>query len=257
MFKLINLPNVAKAKIPSDIELALPKNLELKSENWHFLIEIPWNDKYLQHVPVEYLNFFQFVLPHLNVRTTDVHTAICLGFIPKFKMEFVNQPIDWHVVTLALILHDCGWSQLTQADIAQSLGVTGLTLTPGAKGPKIAHAEEGEKLARKILDQFTFDKPLSPAQTDLILKCVLYHDQPEKVAGSNLPQEVQILVDLDHLWSFTHQNFWQDTVRKGVEPTTYIENLSKDLATYFVTNYGKKLATSMLEERAREISAII
>lgn len=257
MFKIIDLPNVEQAKVPVDIELSLPESLSLEPKDWHFLIEIPWDDRYLTNIQPEDVDFFKYVLPYLKVRTTDVHTAICLGFIPKFKAAFKDQVVDWKVVTIALILHDCGWSQLTQADIAQSLGVTGLALTPDARGPKIAHAEEGEKLAKKLLGEFIFDEPILESQLETILKCVLYHDQPEKVAGSNLPLEVQILVDLDHLWSFTHQNFWQDTVRKGVAPTTYLENLNRDLSTYFVTDFGKRLAKEMLEERAREISAII
>lgn len=257
MFKQINLPHVATAKIPDDIVLSLPENLHIDSNDWHFLIEIPWQDEFLSKVPNAYKDFFSFVLPYLKVRTTDVHTAVCLGFISNFQTAFQNQQVDWRVVNLALILHDCGWSQLAQADVAQSLGVTGLALTEGAKGPKVAHAEAGEKLARKLLSQFPFKEPLLESQIELILKCVLYHDQPEKVAGSNLPLEVQILVDLDHLWSFTHQNFWQDTVRKGVQPFSYAKNLRNDLNSYFVTEFGKKLAHSMLEEREKEVSAII
>lgn len=257
MSKILNLPNVESAAIPDDMVLQLPPKVLIKAEDWHFLIEIPWDQKYLEYVPKDYREFFEYTQPYLKVRTTDVHTAICLSLIPRFQNHFREQKINWRVVTLALILHDCGWSQLTQDEIAQSLGVTGLTLTPGAKGPKIAHAEAGEKLASQLLSNFNFDEPLSLTEKDLILKCVLYHDQPEKVAGSNLPLEVQILVDLDHLWSFTHQNFWQDTVRKGIGPTAYAQNLDRDLNSYFVTDFGKDLAHSMLEERQKEISAII
>ena len=61
-----------------------------------------------------------------------------------------------------------------------------------------------------------------------------------------MPLEVQLLVDLDHLWSFTHENFWQDTVRKGVEAKIYLKNLEQDLDSYFVTNAGKQKARELL-----------
>lgn len=257
MSKKVNLPNIIPSVIPDDIELSLPEKITVDSMRHHFLIEIPWRNHYLDLVPKEYLDFFLTVLPYLKVRTTDVHTAICLALIPKFKTFYQNQPVNWRVITLALILHDCGWSQLTQAEIAQSLGVTGLALTPGAIGPKIAHAQEGAKLALQLLGQFSFNPSLTKEENDLIIKCVLHHDQPEAVAGSIMPIEVQILVDLDHLWSFTHQNFWQDTVRKAIPPKIYAQNLDQDLPTYFVTDFGKELAKSMLKERVEEISAII
>jgi len=65
-----------------------------------------------------------------------------------------------------------------------------------------------------------------------------------------------LLVDLDHLWSFTHQNFWQDTLRKGVQPKEYVQNLQRDIDDYFVTDQGKELALKLLNERLDEVEVI-
>lgn len=51
-----------------------------------------------------------------------------------------------------------------------------------------------------------------------------------------------IVCDVDHLWSFTKENFWQDTVRKEIDPELYAQNLARDLDGYFVTDAGKKKA---------------
>ncbi len=72
-----------------------------------------------------------------------------------------------------------------------------------------------------------------------------------------MPIEVQLLADLDHLWSFTHLNFWQDTVRKNISPQTYLESLEVDLDDYFVTTIGKQIAKSLLTERKQEVSFVL
>jgi len=240
--------------IPDDILLLEPVESTLPEDQRHFLIYIPWNEKYLEKVPEEYREFFVEVLPYLRARTTDVHTAISMSYLVELLAKF-SEPIDKRVVALALILHDSGWSRLSEGEIANSLGVTGLRLTDSAIAPKEKHAVESEKIARELLAKYPFHPTLTSDQIQLICKAVRYHDQPEAVAGAKIPMplEVQLLVDLDHLWSFTHENFWQDTVRKGVEAKIYLKNLEQDLDSYFVTNAGKQKARELLADRAKEV----
>jgi len=239
------------SRLPADIHLEMPRQSDLPEGQQHFLLYIPWEEKYQSNISPDLLPFFQHALPHLHARTTDVHTAICLGFLNEADTVFA---INRRVVGLSLILHDCGWSKLSEAEIAQSLGIQGLALTKDALGPKEKHAVEGQKLAQEILESFDFDPPLQPEEIEIILASVRYHDQPELVAGqqNSLPLEVQVLVDLDHLWSFTHENFWQDTLRKGVSPSDYSKNLANDLPNYFVTEWGKQKARTLLAERNQE-----
>lgn len=255
-FKQFHIPNIInKSNIPVDINFLAPENSQLPLEDQHFLLYIPWNDKYLDLVPEEYRAFFIEVLPHLHARTTDVHTAISISFLPSFLASF-SENIDERVVALALILHDSGWSQLSELEIANSLGVKGLKLNDLAMGPKEKHAFESEKIARKILGKYEFNPALTNEEIELICKSVLYHDKPEAVAGAGdaMPIEVKVLVDLDHIWSFTHENFWQDTLRKGVDAQVYLQNLGNDLETYFVTDQGKALAKQLLAERSEEVN---
>ncbi|NCN87333.1 MAG: hypothetical protein GW941_00390 [Candidatus Pacebacteria bacterium] len=257
MLQVITLPNVKPARIHSDIKLQLPKNISIDPSQWHHLVYIPWEDKFFNGIPSEYLDFFNFVLPNLKVRTTDVHTAKSLSFLAEFQEYFASEEINWRVVAISLILHDCGWSLLTQQEIASSLGVKGLKLSPEALDPKLTHVIKGQELARRILDEYEFEPALTDKEKDTILKSVLYHDRPEQVAGLNLSIEVKVLVDLDHIWSFTHENFWQNIVRKEVEPETYLQNLKDNLDSYFTTDFGKELAAKLLSYRAKEISGII
>lgn len=241
--------------LPADLKLALPTDSQLPVDQQHFLLYIPWDDFYLELVPSEFKAFFKFILPYLGARTTDVHTAICSSYLDDILAQF-DRPVNRRVVAIALFLHDSGWSQLSEEEIAHSLGVTGLKLSAISLGPKERHAVEGEKIARQILATYQFEPPLTETEIELIAKGILYHDKPEEVAGADhpMPLEIQALVDLDHIWSFTYQNFWQDTVRKGVTPPEYLRNLEADLDAYFVTLGGKALAKRMLTERAAEVA---
>ena len=242
--------------LPDDIQLSLPENSQLAVDQQHFLLYIPWDERYLDLVPKEFRDFFKEVLPYLRKRTTDVHTAISLSFLDELIDRFPAGSINKRALALALILHDSGWSQLTEEEIANSLGVSGLKLSPGAMGPKEKHAAKSAGIARNILTTYEFEKRLTENEIDLICKAVLYHDKPEEVAGAEqpMPLEVQLLVDLDHVWSFTHENFWQDTLRKGVNPEEYLTNLSNELDDYFVTEEGKELARKLWAQRAGEVA---
>ncbi|OGV90992.1 hypothetical protein A3A66_03090 [Microgenomates group bacterium RIFCSPLOWO2_01_FULL_46_13] len=252
-FKQITSPDGQNHWIPKDLTLVFPKTRTLDRNHLHFLVYIPWEDKYFEKIPPQYREFFKYVLSYLKPRTTDVHIACVFPFLKNLTEE---KKINERVIALALILHDSGWSQLSEQEIAASLGVSGLKLTKKASAPKEKHALEGLRLAKKILSEYHFTPPLTAQEKHLIYQAVRYHDQPEKIAlNHQLPEEVKILIDLDHLWSFTFENFWQDTVRKGVDPASYLGNLKIDLAAYFVTDTGKKLAKKLWQDRRTEVTS--
>jgi len=255
-FKTFHYPDVIeKTLMPEDVELRLPQKTDLPKDQWHFLVYIPWDEKYLKLIPQKYRDFFDHCLPYLQARTTDVHTAICLSFLQDFLSKFTEENIKERVIALALILHDCGWSKLTDEEIAASLGVSGLKLTKSATAPKEKHAVEGKEVASKILKEYQFSPQLKKSELEFILDCILFHDKPEKLKSnySKIPLEMKILADLDHLWSFTHENFWQDTVRKNISTNDYLKNLDNDLDLYFTTQQGKEFARKLLAERTKEV----
>lgn len=240
----------------SALGLLIPKNNSLPESDRHFLLYIPWDDKYLSSIPSEFKSKFRDCLPYLGVRTTDVHVAICFRYFNRLVADYeqsTSTKIDREVVGLSLILHDIGWSQLSESEVAASLGVTGLKLTETAVAPKEKHAIAGEKIARDFLDKWGIDQ----ARKEIICKCVRWHDKPEAISDNGVfPAEVQLLTDLDHLWSFTPENFWQDTQRKDLPAEDYLQNLSRDLDAYFVTDVGKNLARQLLADRKNEVGTV-
>jgi hypothetical protein len=244
LFTRFLLPSGQAAWIPDDIELRIPDKSALDPANLHYLIYIPWHDKYLELVDEAYLDFFKVVLPFLHV--------------PFIKELIHAEPdtVDERVVQIAFMLHDSGWSQMSELEIAESLGVTGLSLSGAALQPKARHAILGQQVAQKILAFYPFQPPLTSEQKNSIYQAILYHDRPQELAAAGaIPASLKVVCNTDHLWSFTHPNFWQDTIRKRVLPQVYLENLAKDLDKYFVSEPGRRKARQCLAERALEVQA--
>jgi hypothetical protein len=254
-FTQFKSPNGKSVWIPDDIELRIPKKTSLDPASVHFLIYIPWHDYYLKSVDPAYLDFFKTVLPTLHVRTTNVHVTTCLPFI-KDLIKQSDREVDERVVQIAFMLHDSGWSRMSEMEIAHSLGVQGLSLSGEAVNPKERHVILGQQIAQETLDQYPFQLPLTDSQKDSIYQAILYHDKPWELAKrGELPASMEIVCNVDHLWSFTHKNFWQDTVRKEVPPDSYLENLGQDLNGYFVSESGRRKARQLLSDRRDEVLA--
>jgi len=258
-FRRVVTPDNKCFYIPTDIKLVFPKE-SLPPNLVRCLVYIPWERDYLLFSPKRFRPFFEFVLPYLKTRTTDVHTAVCLSHMSNYTKKLEKEmeiKINKKIVAYGLILHDCGWSALNKKEIADSLAVKGLKIKGEAFGPKRRHAKEGVKIARKILNEYKFKPALTKEEKDVICKAVFWHDKTEKVKGKKLPIEIKAVVDLDHLWSFAKLNFWQDTVRKNLSPQGYLENLEHDLDSYFIFEIGKELAYTLLKERKKEASTLL
>ena len=253
-FRTVITPSGKVAYIPDDINIAFPSKPNLSGKIVQPLAYIPWDKKYLSFVPSQYEAFYKYLLPNLHARTTDVHTAICLPLLDLLLKNFPMK-INKNVVYLGLILHDVGWSMLSDKEIADSLSYHGLRLSSMAKAPKNKHAKLGALLAKKILADFKFTPPLNPKEIKQILDIILYHDiTPDLISNGTVTPELYLVSDADRLWSYTHENFWQDTIRKNVQPVMYLDNLSNELKGYFYTPQGKDLAKKLLSERELELN---
>jgi hypothetical protein len=249
-----SLPTGEQAWIPEDIELRIPHKSLLDGRDLQALIYLPWHKRYLEQVDPAWRDFFKVVLPHLHARSVDVHVVTCLPFVKELIQAGEGQA-DERVAHIAFMLHDSGWSRMSELEIAQSLGVQGLSLSGEAVRPKIKHAILGQEIAQKILDGYPFQPPLTLEQKEAIYQIILFHDRPRELAGGKIPITMKVVCDADHLWSFTHLNFWQDTLRKGVKADSYLKNLTTDLDSYLVSEPGKQKARQLLKERGKEVEA--
>jgi hypothetical protein len=258
-FRKLLTPDKKVFYMPVDVQLAFPRE-PLSPSLRRRLAYIPWKGSYLRFSPKRYRDFLEYVLPYLKPRTTDVHTALCLSYLKPYSETLektMEIEMNKRVVACGLTLHDCGWSALTEREIADSLAVKGLSLENKALAPKRRHADEGARIARKILNDYEFEPPLKKREEDLICDVVFWHDKIEEVRKPKFPAEIKAVADLDHLWSFTKPNFWQDTVRKNIKPQSYSKKLGHDLTSYFIFEPGKKLARGLLKRRKDEVSALL
>jgi hypothetical protein len=225
-FWQIKLPNGRTAYLPDDINVKLPEDTDVAPERVHLLAHIPWVDKYLDMVPDAYRAFFRFTLPYLNARTTDVHTALSVSHIAEL-IKATPDVVNENILYSAVILHDSGWAQLSHQEIADSLDYSAVAYSPRALKPKEAHATLGAKMAQKLLSEHDGDLGLSTDQQTFVQDLVYYHDQIRPWPTKPEPVEYLLLGDADRLWSYTHENFWLDTIRKNVAPTIYVKTLKK------------------------------
>lgn len=260
-FKAVALPDGQLAFIPADITVLIPKAPRIPAEDRHVLAYIPWEQKYLSHIPAQYTDFFKYVLPFLHARTSNVHTALSIAQLPHLLAQ-AEEVIDDRLVYLALILHDCGWSQVSQEGLVHSLSYNGVApSSPDSTKPKQQHLVYGEALAYELLDSFDFgSNPLTSHDMYTISEIIRRHDHDavweQGKYGVILP-EVRIVCDSDRLWSYTYENFWLDIVRKGVDPEDYIETITREIPNYFFTDAGKARARVLTAERRREVGVYI
>jgi hypothetical protein len=248
------------AYLPDDIKVEFPNTDAVSPERIHLLAYIPWHAEYLGKVPAGYRKFFEKILPLLEARTTNVHTAVCLSLV-RPMIDRVGGKVDEQVVHVALTLHDAGWSQLGEEEIANSLDYKGLSHSgveaEVAQSAKERHDVLGHAMAKQILAEQGLDPELTEEQKELVAAYVRYHTFPRRYSSeSELPIELKLVHDTDRLWSYTHENFWHDTVRKDVDPQAYAYNLAMAIEGYFLTEEARVMARELLLEREVEVAAL-
>jgi hypothetical protein len=255
-FRTIDLPTGRQARIPGDISIVFPEASNLTPRQRQATAFIPWEERYFAHIPKAYRPFFEHTLPHLNYRTSDVHTALSIAQLP-FLLEHSTSPANARIAYLATILHDTGWSMIDMAGIAASLSYSGVALSEASHLSKAQHVLIGAAMAYDLLDTFDFGhEPLFEAAKRHISQIIRRTDYDAPWERGNYPHlstENKIVCDADRLWSYTHENFWQDTIRKDVEPEDYLLTLTGAIDNYFITPQGKVRAHGMIADRRHEV----
>jgi hypothetical protein len=258
-FKAVAQPGAAFAFVPDDLHIIIPKTSRVPVDDRHYLAYLPWEARYLSHIPRAYQAFFKFVLPFLHARTSNVHTALSISQLP-YLLPAATGAVNKRLIYLALILHDSGWSQVSTQGLVQSLGYNGVAPSSQASHkPKQQHLIYGESLAYTLLDAFDFgDQPLSSDDIYAITSVIRRHDHDaawEAGRYGHISDEVRIVCDADRLWSYTRENFWLDTIRKAVPPEAYLEAVTAEIDSYFFTDQGRDRARQLVAERQHEVEA--
>ena len=256
----LDLPTGQRAVLPTDVRLKFLTGTNLTPQQLCATAYLPWREHYLELIPERYQPFFKHVLPHLGNRSTNVHTALSVSQLP-FLIKHATEKVDARAVYLGTILHDAGWSLVNHEGIAASLSYSGVKLSQASRLPKQQHVLIGTALAYDLINSYDFGtRPLSDATKHHISQIIRRHDYDapwDKGKFLDLSPETKLVCDADRLWSYTHENFWQDTVRKDVSPEDYLLTLSNAIESYFITPQGKVRAHGLIADRSKEVEAYL
>lgn len=184
----------------------------------------------MMHIDPLYQPVWEKAKPYLATRSNDVHTLYAYHFARQLLEE--HPEADTHIVIPTVLLHDVGWSTVSEDKQLQAFG-------PRMIYPELRrqHETEGVRIAQGILQALAYD----PEHISKIVKLIDGHDT-RKVSRS---RNDSLLRDADKLWVYTP--FGMQTVSAWFEYDTeqYMTMLDEWLLKRFYTDAGRHMARAL------------
>lgn len=183
-----------------------------------------------------YEQIYKLAAPYLQTRNNDIHTSVARRFAERLLQEEKGEP---EVVIPAILLHDVGWSKLSEAQQAKAFG-------PGNYDQDLnrIHEVEGVKIARGILEKVRYD----PLKSEEILSIIDGHDS----RLTPISESDQIVKDSDKLFRFSQEGLAFYLERFGPDIKERLNWLESKRRSWFFTETACALALGELEARYKE-----
>ena len=185
---------------------------------------------------------WNLALPYQDKRDDKGHAEITL----KYAIKLLNSVGgDENVVVPAIILHDIGWSKLTNRE--RTLLVDENRTREQELFIRLKHQKEGVRLAEQILNEVYY--PLKLIKD--ILEIISEHD----TRVGFISQSEGLVRDADKLWRFSAVGISSDLRRFKIQFSEIYDKLKNhriDKKHYFYSEEAKQLALRELEERKKE-----
>lgn len=156
---------------------------------------------------------------------------------------------DREVVVPAAILHDIGWSQLSDAERLEIFADISMERESELRHK---HQDEGVKLARKILESIQYD----PDKIAEICEIISKHDTRSGFISAN----EGLVRDADKLWMYSLEVFTLDAERRKafMTPNDWFDQLQAkvDSDKVFFSKSAKKIARSGLNKISKTLGVI-
>lgn len=191
----------------------------------------------------KYKKIWELALPYQDKRNDKGHAQTVAEY--TFKLCQIEKANDVIAIPAA-ILHDIGWSKLSQKE---RMKIFGSKITPKAEYDiRIKHQEESVRLAKKILNAAKY--PMVYFKD--ILEIISQHDTREGFISS----EDGVMRDADKLWRYSRVGFQADLDRNNFAfDFLYNKMLNNiDRKNYFYFDSSRNIAREELENRRRESS---
>ena len=184
---------------------------------------------------------WELALPYQDKRDDIGHAEVTLSYAKKL---ITSDNGDEDIIIPSIILHDIGWSQLSEKD---RFIIFDHDATKDQKlAVRIMHQDESVRLGRKILMDVKYPSEKMPE----ILEIVSQHDTRNGFISKN----EGLTRDADKLWRFSKIGFEKDRIRNSYSFQKLYEfcNSKIDLKNYFYSETARKIARAELEQRKLE-----
>lgn len=184
---------------------------------------------------------WELALPYQDKRDDKEHAEITTSYALRLlESEEGNE----NVIVPAIILHDIGWSQLTNDE---KMAIFDHSATKDEKlGVRYKHQDASVNLGKDILNQINYPQTL----IEEILDIISQHDTREGFISQN----EGLVRDADKLWRFSKTGFAADLIRNKFSfQQLYDKLINKiELPNFFYSNKAKQIAYDELEIRKKD-----
>ncbi|MGH1368149.1 MAG: HD domain-containing protein [Maritimibacter sp.] len=170
--------------------------------------------------------------PYMRARKNDVH--IPLSFAWAQKLLAVHPEADHDICSLAILLHDIGWSEIDMGRILEEGFRTDDFLTSDVR---YLHEEIGVRLARDVLMDTGWDEGVTAAVCEII-------DGHDTRANPHHLND-RIVRDADKLWRYEVTGISVAADWFNVTPRGYADQIERELER-FETEAGRAMAIEAL-----------
>jgi len=186
-----------------------------------------------------YEKIWALAYEYQDKRNDGGHAEVALNFAQRLiVMEDGNED----VVIPAIILHDIGWSQLTEKD--RLLIFDKNAAKEDRQRVVMLHQENSVDLARSILNKVSYP----PEMIEEILEIISQHDSREGFISNN----EGLVRDADKLWRVSKGGVAAD-VRRSNDKKRFQEIIdATDRKNYFYSESAKQIARAEIADRRKE-----
>jgi HD superfamily phosphohydrolase YqeK len=186
------------------------------------------------HLNVIESTILKLAKPYLQIRDNERHTLNAIEFALKL-LEIYDA--ERAIVIPAMILHDVGWSKVSQDIISRTCRPH-----PDKKLARI-HEKESVKLAAGILKDIGYDITMSAA----IVEIINGHDTRSIAVSTN----DKIVKDSDKLTRCA-KSFWFWTRQLPMAPRELADTIEETIEEWFFLDKSKEIAKEELKQRRME-----
>jgi hypothetical protein len=184
------------------------------------------------HVAGRYQEIFELARPYLDTRGNEEHTEGAVAFAWQLLEHEGGDP---DVVIPGVILHDVGWSQVSEEGQLLAYG-------PAPTRPDLnrLHEEKGAEIAAGILASIGYDALL----TQEIAEIIRGHDSRLTALSLN----DSLVKDADKLFRLTRRGYYIFWEKFPLEYRQYLAAMAEKAGGWFFTATAKRLRDDMFSD---------